>query len=517
MAPDRIRLIDLKTQTVDWHEVDTLSWNKVWTISHIWDRGDVSIKLPVKGVSWKSNSYSSELRFDLMFEKTREIIEEHGAEYVWIDAACIHQGTSEEEELERKEQIPLMGTIYGRSAGCVAFGKQTPEDRFVEIVSTYDDGRKAWVCSWFERVWTFQELQLPKVLFFVSGDHVLTRDEVYLSILMMSPYLTSPHRLPLSGSFPNDTYILTQDVVNALSPLSKSNTQRSLMQTSKRGCSADYINDKVYGILGVLPGPLSKLHVDYKISLAQAVLNLMTLMPPKDVLDTLTFNTLPPAHDIHDAVHWSGMIRLHAHTEHPSYEKDVYDPAMEARVIVTGNPPRATTHIPHASLWKVVVTEPEDTHMDFAEAHVRAWPSIASLSKHAQLTGSFFKVKRSADYAHAIGRAERSLAANWTLLRPLLDKAARGGFGGKALFSMLEDPPIKAESSGVPPNRLGDARLFGQTVTVLVCRSKEDKSFHYGIVVTPNEDGSWHKVCTAAFSNSCVVATRTEDLVVIGK
>ncbi|KAF8550969.1 hypothetical protein OG21DRAFT_1513387 [Imleria badia] len=517
MAPDRIRLIDLKTQTVDWHQVDTLSWDKVWTISHIWDRGNISTRIPLGGVSWVSNSFSSDRRFNLMFEKTREIVEEHGAEYVWIDAACIHQGTDEEEELERKEQIPLMGTIYGMSAGCVAFGKQTSEDRFVEIASTYDDGRKAWVCSWFERVWTFQELQLPNVLLFVSGDHVLRRDEVYLSILMASPYLSSPRQSP--PSLPNDTHILTQDVVNALSPLSKSNTQRSLMQTSKRGCSADYINDKVYGILGVLPKPLAKLHVDYtgKISLAQAVLNLMKLMPSKDILDTLTFNTLPPADDIHDAVHWSGMVRLDGPTEHPSYEKDVYNPAMNARVDVAGEPPRATTRIPNAPLWKVVVTKPEHTHADLAETHIRAWPSIASLSKFSKLTDDFSKVERSADYAHAIGRAERSLAANWTLLKPLLDKAASSGVGGEALSSILQNPPTNTEARCIPPNRLGDARLFDQEVTVLVCRSKADKSFHYGIVVTPNEDNTWHKVCTAAFSDSCVVSTSTEHLVAIGR
>ena len=515
MAPDKIRLIDLKTQTVEWHKVDNLSWDKVWTISHIWDGGNTSIRIPLGGVSWESNSFSSEQRFNLVFERTRQIVEPRGAEYVWIDAACIHQGPGahEEDELGREGQIP--GAIHRMSAGCVAFGKQTPEDRFVEIISTYDGGRKAWVCSWFERVWTFQDLQLPKVLLFVSGDHVLTRDETYLFILMTSPYLTSPHQSPPSR--PNDIHISTQDVVNALSPLSKSNTQRSLMQTGKRGCSADFVNDKVYGILGILPEPLSGLQVDYKISLAQTILNLMKLMPSKDVLDALTFNTLPPADNIHDAVHWSGMVRLDRPMEHPSYEKDIYDPEVNARIEVVGEPPRATTRVTNAPLWKVVVTKPEHTHANFAVARIWTWPSITSLSKFAKLTGDFSNVERSTHYEDAIGRAERSLAANWELLRPLLNKAARDGIGGEGLLSILRKPPTETGASGIPPNRLGDARLFGQEVTVLVCRSKADKSFHCGIVVTPNEDGSWHKVCTAAFSDSCIVATSTEDLVVIGK
>ncbi|KAF8550548.1 hypothetical protein OG21DRAFT_1487684 [Imleria badia] len=516
MAPDMIRLIDFNKRTVDWHEVDTISWDKVWTTSHVWDRGNTPTRIPIGGVSWETNAFSSERRFNLMFEKTRRTIKEYGAEYVWMDAACINQGSGEEEELERKEQIPLMGTIYRKSAGCIAFGKQTPEDQFVEITSTYDDGRKAWVCSWFERVWTFQELRLPKVVLFVSGEHILTRDEVYLSILMTSPYLTSPHQSP--PSHPSDTHISIQDVINALSPKFGSNAQRSLMQTSKRGCSADLINDKVYGILGVLPDPPSTLQVDYKISLAQVVLSLMKSMSTKDVLDTLTFNKLPPKDGIlHDAVRWSGMVRLDEPTEHPSHEKHYYDPAMEARVDVVGDPPLATTRISNASLWTVVVTKPERTHTDFAETHVRAWPSIASLSKLAKLTDDFSKVERSADYVDAIGRASRSLASNWLSLKPLLEKAASDGIAatGEELLS------INTGTSGtsIPPNRLGDARLFGQEVTVLICRSKRDKPFHYGIVVTPQEDGSWHKVCTAAFSEECVriVASRTEDLIIIGK
>ena len=512
MAPHRIRLTHLKTQTVCWHDVDAISWDKVWTISHIWDRGGETT-IPLMGVYWASRAFSSKNRFNLVFEKTRQIVEARGAEYVWIDGACIHQGMKE----EKNEQVPFMGTIYSKSAGSIAFGTLSPEDRFIEIASTYDGGRKAWVCDWFERVWTFQELQLPKVLLFVSGDRVLTRDEVYLSILVMSPYLTSRYQSPPSR--PNDPHLSIQDVINTLSPSSRSNTQRSLMQTSKRGCSDDHIHDKVYGILGILGQPFSELKVDYNISLTQAVLNLMVLMPPNDVLDTLTFNTHPPADNIHDALHWSGMVKLDGTTEHPSYETDIHHPT-NACVVVAGEAPRATTVVYNAPLWKVVVTRPEDAEL--VDTRARAWPSIAVLSQYSKLTDDFSKVERSAHYASAVGRAERSLAANRTLLEPLLGKGLGGG--RDELLSILQNTPSKAEpsASGIPPNRLGDASLFDKEVTVLVCRSKANKSFHYGIVVTPNEDGSnsWHKVCTAAFSDSCVVAAsraHVESTVVIGK
>ncbi|KAG8215102.1 hypothetical protein J3R82DRAFT_8553 [Butyriboletus roseoflavus] len=513
MVPNRIRLIRLKTRTVSWHAVDVIPWDKVWTITHIWDTGGETT-IPLKGISWMSTSFSSENRFNVMFEKTCQLVEPRGAEYVWIDAACIHQQSDD----EKKEQVPFMGTIYSKSAGAIAFGTLSPKDRFVEITSTYDDGRKAWVCDWFERVWTFQELQLPKVLLFVSGDHVLTRNEIYLSILMMSPYLTSPHQSPPSRL--NDPHLSIQDVVNALSPLSRSNTQRALMQTSRRGCSSCHVHDKVYGILGVLAQPYSKLKVDYKTALEQALLDLMKLMPPNDVLDTLMFNTLPPVDKIHDGVHWSGMIMLDRPTEHPSYETDIHH-STNALVVVTGKPPRATTVVYDATLWEVVVTKPENTHADVSNTHVRAWPSIAAFSQYAKLTDDFSKVERSAHYASAVGRAERSLAANRTMLEPLLEKSTHGSGSVDDISYILQNPPSRTEPGGIPPNRLGDASLFDQKVTMLVCRSKADNSFHYGIVVMPSEDGTrtWHKVCTAAFSDSCVVAAkaRAESKVVIGR
>ncbi|KAG9309981.1 hypothetical protein JVU11DRAFT_10015 [Chiua virens] len=510
MIPDKIRLIHLKSRSVRQYAVDDVLWGKVWAISHIWDRGGETT-IPLEGILWKSSSFSSESRFNLMFEKARQIVEARGGEYVWLDAACIHQ----EDENDKKEQVPCMGVIYSKSAGTVAFGALSPENRFVPIASTYDNGRKAWVCDWFERVWTFQELQLPKVLLFVSGGQVLTRDEIYVSILLLSPYLTSYRQSPPSLS--NDPHLSIQDVINTLSPLSRTNTQRALMQTSRRGCSSWHIHDKVYGILGVLSPGFSKLEVDYKISLQNAVRNLMVLMPPNDILDTLTFNTLPSATTTSGSVYWSGMMVLDHPTEHPSYETDIYHPT-NAVVVVEDEPPRITTVVHNAPLWNVVVTKSGEDGTASGDTHGRVWPPINVLSQYAKLTDDFSKVEPSADYASAVGRAERSLAANWTLLKPLLEKTE------KISSIFLLDPPSKSGRGGIPSNRLGDASLFDHEVTVLVCRSKADQSFHYGIVVTPNlnEDGSntWHKVCTAAFSDSCVVATskgRIESSVVIGK
>ncbi|KAF8127534.1 hypothetical protein EV363DRAFT_459669 [Boletus edulis] len=247
----------------------------------------------------------------------------------------------------------------------------------------------------------------------------------------------------------------------------------------------------------------------------QAILNLLKLMPSEDVLDTLTFNMLPPADNVHNAIHWSGMVMLDRPTEHPSYETDIHHPT-NAHISATGNTSRACTVVDNAPLWKVMVTKPEDSHAASTDIQIRAWPSIADLSQYIKLTEDFSRVERSADYVDVVGRVERSLAANLTLLKPLLEKATGGA--GNEVFSLLQNPPSTARgSSGLPPNRLGDESLFDQEVTVLVCRSKSNNLFHYGIVVTPNEDGTWHKVCTASFSASCVVATQIESTVVIGE
>ena len=523
MAPGKIRLVDVKTRKVDWHDVATLPWDGIWTISHIWDKPseEPKITIPLDGISWKSDSFSTIERFELMFKKALQVVEPYNAKYVWFDTACINQEDNEErEDSEKKVQIPFMGTVYSQSAGSVAFGTLTTNNQFVEIVSTHDDGQKAWVCDWFQRVWTFQELQLPKKLFFVSGEQVLSRDQVYFRLLMMSPYLTSPVSSTPSPNFaldPNISYVHSHDVLNALSPLSKFNVQRSLMQTSKRGCRR--LSDKVYGILGILPEQLRKLPVDYKLGLPHTLLDLMVFMSPNDVLDTLTFNTLPPADGIHDTVRWSGMVRLDEPMEHPSYEKDIYHPATDALVAVLGKPPRAQTIVYNARLWEVLITKAERTEEGGVKTQVQAWPSIAALAKHFKLKDDFSKVEPnpSAEHADVIGRAERSLVANRDMVKPFLEEAAEADVG-KEISAILDKPPTNSGPGGLPTNRLGDKTLFGKQITVFVCRSKASKSFHYGIVVTQNKDGTWHKVCTAAFSDSCVVARdRVENLVVIGQ
>ncbi|KAF9241093.1 hypothetical protein BU15DRAFT_73573 [Melanogaster broomeanus] len=233
-----IRLLQLRTHSVHIHRLESVEWSRTWAISHVWDNG-VPCNLFVTGCTWASKAFSDVKRFQDMLKRVSQIVSKRDGEYVWIDAVCIDQ----ESEADKQEQIPHMVDIFSRSVGTIAFGTLKPDHQFGELVHTYDDGKKAWVSNWFERVWTYQELQLPKLILFIFGDRIFTRNEVYLAILMMSPYLSSPH-----------PRLSVQDVINCLSPKSKSNTQRALLQAGKRSSSVDV--DKVYGVLGALVGRL---------------------------------------------------------------------------------------------------------------------------------------------------------------------------------------------------------------------------------------------------------------------
>lgn len=404
-----------------------------------------------------------------------------------MDAICIDQDS----EQDKREQIPHMVKIFRDSAGTVAFGKLTPDDEFSELVHTYetDSGeKKAWVNNWFERVWTYQELRLPQRILFLSGKKVFTGEEIYYAILIMSPFLSSPHQR-----------LSVQSVLNGVSPRSKLNTQRALQQASARQSSIDV--DKVYGVLGAVDEPLRQLRLDYSVPRSMALLDLMFLMPHGDILDTLTFNRLPPNRGVHDAEHWSGMMDLDEPTEHPSYETDHYM-GENARVVRIGD--RIFTLVDQASLWSVTIPGVEaKSRLVDAAAVDQEWTHIGAVTSQLGILGDFSQVQKSPEYAEAVERAGRSARANFP---PESD-----------LFVIASDiRKLPAKSGAIPDNRLGDDRLFDQPLTVLVCRSKANRSFHYGVVVSRNEDNTWHKVCTASFSDSCVSNKVTEDAVIGG-
>lgn len=463
------RLYNIDNSSVEGHEIEKVRWEQVWAVSHVWDNGP-TLDLDVRGCRWQSKSFSSKKRYETLLQKACEVVADKGAKFLWMDCLCIDQHSDE----DKIKQIPHMADIFSKSAGTVAFGKLSDTDEFSNIVHPYDDGSKAWVTSWFERVWIYQEMQLPREVLFVSHDRVFTRIEIYWMLLLMSPYLTPTGRLTV------------QDLVNAVSPKSKSNTQRALMQASMRECAVPI--DKVYGILGALNEKLRSLKADYDLSQQPALLGLMKLMSHNDIMDTLTFNVLPHNGRRHDSEQWSGMMHFNEQLEHPSYETDEYY-GLNARLV--NQEGRAYTVVEDAVMWTVKIMESEQ-HADALRS--REWPHIADVAHMLEISGNFDQIEEGAEFIQCIDRVGRSIKANLQFIPESF----------KALH--IPDIPSRQGMRKLPANRLGIRELFGKEVTVLMCRSKAANAdglspFHYGICVEENGDGtSWYKLCTACFA-----------------
>ncbi|KAL4071852.1 hypothetical protein J3A83DRAFT_2923263 [Scleroderma citrinum] len=491
MSNRSIRLYSLDTKSVQRNFSTDIEWNRVWAVSYVWDNKG-KVHLPVPGCNWESAAFSDFHRFEKLLGRASQIAGERGGRYLWIDCLCINQEDNE----DKAEQISNMWSIFSRSAGTIAFASLTQDNSFAQLIHTYEDGKKAWLADWFERVWTYQELHLPHNLVFVSGEQELTSvrsgvNDIYTSILLMSPYLTPP----------NADLSHIQQVLNGVSPSAYDHTQRALMQARVRYTSMPC--DRVYGILGALKEPMRHLH-GYGLSENQALIQLMKLMSHTDILDTLTFNTIP-TNSKHDGENWSGMMDFSASIEHPSYAQDEYH-GRNARIDHLDG--RIITAIDDAEIWKVKITEEQLLSASNISSTGQDWPHIESVAAGLGITGDFSEVEMNPSFTDIIGRAARSLRANSDIVSPLIS----------VLHLQAQAQTTAVEK--IPTNRLGNPDLFDKEVMVVVCRSKKMKEgrkpYHYGICVEPNEDGTWHKICTASFSGDCEVLERRKHNIMIG-
>ncbi|KAI6099628.1 hypothetical protein F5141DRAFT_1294254 [Pisolithus sp. B1] len=272
-----------------------------------------SFKAGVTGCTWSSAAFSSPNRFLTILVRVSSLVSQHKGEYIWMDAICIDQDSDE----DKREQIPHMVKIFRDSAGTIAFGKLTPDDEFSELVYTYDteDGEK------------------HGLTFGLSGCRITKNSG--------SPEKSSS--CPLAAPTTLGSICARWAVAEAKARQASS-------------CRSSIDVDKVYGVLGAVDEPLRQLRLDYSVPRSTALLNLMFLMPHGDVLDTLTFNRLPPNRGVHDAENWSGMMDLDEPTEHPSYETDRYM-GENARVVRIGD--RIFTVVDKASLWSITIPQAE--------------------------------------------------------------------------------------------------------------------------------------------------------------
>ncbi|CCL98534.1 uncharacterized protein FIBRA_00533 [Fibroporia radiculosa] len=117
------------------------------------------------------------------------------------------------------------------------------------------------------------------------------------------------------------------------------------------------------------------------------------------------------------------------------------------------------------------------------------WLNIETFADKLGILGTFSNVQSGVEYTEVVGRGGRIAKAN---LKSVHDSFAIAS----EILKLLSNVGTRR----VPRSRLGDSVLFDEELIVLVCRSKEDNSFHYGICVEKNDDETWHKVCTASFA-----------------
>ncbi|KAJ3268047.1 hypothetical protein HK104_005507, partial [Borealophlyctis nickersoniae] len=154
---------------------DRISAQKYFTISHVWGNVQrIDVKIP--GVHWKVPVTG--------MDKLKQIFamrERVGAEWVWLDILCMDQDSPE----DVSAQVNLMGQVYSLGSGCLVLTEEEPPtDQFVEEACAFYVGPhktqfmvqlKIWhmvqKSTWLTRVWTFQEMILPRrVIIFGKND-----------------------------------------------------------------------------------------------------------------------------------------------------------------------------------------------------------------------------------------------------------------------------------------------------------------------------------------------------------
>ncbi|KAJ7524936.1 hypothetical protein O6H91_17G028500 [Diphasiastrum complanatum] len=108
---------------------------------------------------FESQDFSKDKGYDFFVGFLR-ILRADGVENVWFDALCINQADVK----ERSREIKHMGSYYSRSLACYVWTHGVGQGF---NLWSEKEGR-ACLPRWFSRVWTFQELLLPKNIIFVA-------------------------------------------------------------------------------------------------------------------------------------------------------------------------------------------------------------------------------------------------------------------------------------------------------------------------------------------------------------
>ncbi|KAF9074304.1 heterokaryon incompatibility protein-domain-containing protein [Rhodocollybia butyracea] len=116
---------------------------------HVWGDKEVTFQKDMKGWSKVVGACKLARRKDW--------------EYIWIDTCCIDKSSSS----ELSEAINSMYRYYRKSKVCYAYLSDMQSDCLGQSFNLM-----FWMCKWFTRGWTLQELIAPTRVFFFTNDWV---------------------------------------------------------------------------------------------------------------------------------------------------------------------------------------------------------------------------------------------------------------------------------------------------------------------------------------------------------
>ncbi|KAG9312135.1 hypothetical protein JVU11DRAFT_7423 [Chiua virens] len=157
-------------------------------VSQVWGVVKEYMRLPT--VPWPV-PISDKSKWDAIQDFCRK---QH-VKWIWLDIVCINQSRTPEAELEKGREIPKMNQYYPKATACLVIPQNysifnSAYARLMEILSTFvdsgasvkDNARSIWdgiamlekVADdvWFWRVWTYQELLLPKKHVLLDGQEL---------------------------------------------------------------------------------------------------------------------------------------------------------------------------------------------------------------------------------------------------------------------------------------------------------------------------------------------------------
>ena len=223
-----------------------LPWDSYCALSYVWGSSTERVEI-------SCNDCSASITMNL-YHALVQIWSLTPQKRLWADALCINQ----EDDVEKGFQVGMMGDIYTQSAAVIIwFGKADKQILSlwdsIQANESYnaDDLDHFLQHAWFYRAWTLQEVLLaPKAVALCGPTWV--------------DWKRLKSRVPVTGPMKqlqecNQIMQNPNPELDGRSPLS-----RIMLATLNRG--AQDTRDKVYALLGLLPGNKSDLSPDYKIT-----------------------------------------------------------------------------------------------------------------------------------------------------------------------------------------------------------------------------------------------------------